>query len=272
MVRLGIRSVSRSGRWIAWAALSIAASSSWAQTLEGALGVQVSSDLSPPPGHGHGVALSPVGYLTWGRWSLSSGAGLIERKRDGTDGGLTAEIRRRGTMTTRLGFRLDRGRDASSDPILTGMGDISPTIRARLDLQWRPSDVWTVSTGLSADALGRGHGVMGDLSATRNWPMGQGRLSLGASLAWADTAYTQRWYGVSSAQAITSGHPTFLAQGGLRGVDLSLGWQRDLNLNGQVWATFAGLSWHRHLGDALRSPLTVQQDQWSARLGTAWRF
>ena len=259
--------------WTLAALAFVGTSSACAQALEGALGFQLGRELSPPAGREAGINLSPVGYLTWGRWSLSSSAGLIERKRDGTEGGLTAEISQRGTMSTRLGLRLDRGREASSDPTLTGMGDIPMTVRARLDLQWRPTSDWTVSTGLSADALGRGQGVLGDLGASRSWQLGTaGRLTLGASLVWADSAYMQRWYGVSDAQALTSGHPTFRAQSGINGLDVSLGWQRDLNLGGQVWATFAGLSLHRRLGDALDSPLTLQQDQWNARTGVAWRF
>lgn len=259
--------------WTLAALVCFGASSACAQALEGALGLQLGRELSPPAGRGAGLNLSPVGYLTWGRWSLSSSAGLIERKRDGTEGGLTAEISQRGTMSTRLGLRLDRGRDASSDPTLTGMGDIPMTVRARLDLQWRPTSDWSMSTGLSADALGRGQGVMGDLGASRSWRLGDaGRLTLGTSLSWADTGYTQRWYGVSEAQALTSGYPVFRTHSGINGLNVSLAWQRDLHLAGQVWAAFAGLSMHRRLGDALHSPLTLQQDQWNARAGVAWRF
>jgi len=263
----------RCGRSITGLLLLGAALMTHAQALEGALGLQLSQELSPPSGRTSGRGISPVGYLNWGRWSLSSSAGLIERRSDGTEAGLTAQVSQRGSVTTRLGLGLDRGRRAEADPLLSGMGDIPVTLRARAEVQWRPSADWAVSSGLSADALGRGLGVLGDLGASRSWRLGTaGRLTLGASLGWADGVYMQRWYGVSDAQSLSSKYPTFRPGGGVNGLNLSLAWQRDLQLGDQVWATFAGLSFHRRLGDALHSPLTLQPDQWNARAGVAWRF
>ena len=263
----------RSGVFWRVLALALGFSGVSAQTLEGAVGVQLSQNLSPPPGQSSGVGLSPVGYVNWGRWSLSSSAGLIERRKVSSDGGLSAQVGQRGSLSTRLGLRLDRGREAADDPRLAGMGDIAPTIRGRGELQWRPTPDWVVTAGASADLLGHGHGVAGDAGASRSWAWSDaGRVTLGGSLGWADQRYMQRWYGVSDAQALSSVHPAFRAHAGVNGVGLSLSWQKDLHLDERIWALFAGLSFHRRLGDALDSPLTLQRDSWSARAGVAWRF
>jgi len=97
----------------------------------------------------------------------------------------------------------------------------------------------------------------------------QWRLSVGASLTVANTAYMQAYFGIDAAQAAASGYRPFAARGGLRdarsSVTLSYQISRDFSLTGAVTTTTLG-------GDAADSPLTRKKQSASGLLALSHAF
>jgi MipA family protein len=94
-------------------------------------------------------------------------------------------------------------------------------------------------------------------------------LSISPSLNWADTKYTQTYFGVTSAQSAQSGFKAYNAKGGIKSLGLSLG------LNYQIdkhWAANVGVTFSQLQGDAAKSPLVERKGQTSALAGVNYTF
>ena len=249
---------------------------------EAALGLVLSQGFSLSGTAHPGWGLTPAGYIRLGRWTASASSGFITREvhrqsEPQSAGGLSFRAFQRGDFGARLGLRLDRGRDESSNSAYTGLGDIDTTVRARAALAWAFAPHWSLGATASVDLLGQQGGTLGDVSLSRSWPWGPqggwGTLSGGATLAWGNTRYMQTWYGVTSAQAAASGrYPAFQAEGGARDLGLNLTWRRDFRWEDQPWSSFASVGLNRLLGSAFHSPLSSGRDSLSFSTGVARRF
>ena len=94
-------------------------------------------------------------------------------------------------------------------------------------------------------------------------------LSISPSLNWADSKYTQTYFGVTSAQAAQSGFKQFNAKGGIKSVALSLGANYQIDKN---WAANVGVTFSQLQGDAAKSPLVERKGQTSLLAGVNYTF
>ncbi|MBI3155669.1 MAG: MipA/OmpV family protein [Burkholderiales bacterium] len=215
--------------------------------------------------------LVPAGFVRYGRVSISAAGGFgSARRSDDVDRGVAAALMDRETLRVSLGLRADSGRRESSSDRLAGMGDIDPTLRAQLTVNWRPERHWSLTTGISVDALSQGNGWWLQLGASRNFPLTRDTaLAAGASVRWVGQTYAQRWYGVTPAQSQASGYPAYAPGDGLADLTLGLRLRTDF---GPRWSGFLAASASRLLGPAARGPLAERESNWGLGSGLVWRF
>ncbi len=94
-------------------------------------------------------------------------------------------------------------------------------------------------------------------------------LSISPSLNWADSKYTQTYFGVTAAQAAQSGFKQFNAKGGIKSFALSLGANYQFDKH---WAANAGVTFSQLQGDAAKSPLVERKGQTSLQAGVGYTF
>jgi outer membrane protein len=91
-------------------------------------------------------------------------------------------------------------------------------------------------------------------------------MTAGPRLSFADAEYMNTYFGVTPAEAASSGRNAFEADGGLKSAGLGAKLRYEF---GNDWGIEAAGSWDRLVGDAADSPIvaTGSQDQFSARIG-----
>jgi len=211
-----------------------------------------------------------AGFLRYGRITITGAGGFTTKRQDDVERGLDAELVRREGLRVNLSLRFDGGRRESTSDQLTGMGDIRPTVRARLGARWDITPHWQASVATSVDALNRvgGYVVSGGLSYTQPLDQRQ-RMIYSGWVGGAGDRYLQAWYGVTPAQSAASGYPVYEPNEGLTETGLAATWRIEID---PQWAAFAGGSASRLLGGAAASPLTRQRNGWVLSAGLARRF
>lgn len=237
---------------------------------EGALGLVTGYAPAYLGSDDYNVKLRPAFYLRYGRFTVTNGAGFVTRRADQVERGLGADLVLKDTVKLTLAGRVDGGRDESDSPALHGMGDIDPTIRARLSASWRPQPLWLLNAAFSIDALGRGQGTVGEVSFARQVPLSPDTVwTWGGSVSMGDKSYMQAWYGVTPAQAVGSGYAVYTPGAALRDVALSTGIRSDF---AHDWVGFVNVGVSQALSAVKNSPLTFQPLGWGISTGLAWRF
>lgn len=94
-------------------------------------------------------------------------------------------------------------------------------------------------------------------------------ISLGASTEWADKDYMQSYFGVSAAQAASSGKTAFNASSGFKSVSLETGLHVPVTEHVMVSTMF---TYKRLLGDAADSPLSNDDNQFSGAAFVTYEF
>ncbi len=94
-------------------------------------------------------------------------------------------------------------------------------------------------------------------------------LSISPSVQWADSKFTQAYFGVTPEQAARTGFAAFKAKGGIRSVGLGLGANYKL---GPQWSANAFANYSQLQGDAAKSPLVQKKGQAAVQLGVAYQF
>jgi len=237
---------------------------------EGAIGLVLGYGPSYLGSDDYAVGAKPALYLRYGRFSLSTGAGFTTRRTDQVLRGLGLDLLATDRIKLKLSARIDRGRSESSSRALAGMGDVDGTVRVRLQSTWRLEDGWLLGAAASVDALGRGQGALGELSVARETSLTPDTVwSWGGSLTIGDATYMQSYYGVTPAQASSSGYPVYTPSTGLRDFALSTGLLSELASD---WVGFVNVGVSQALGPVLDSPLTTKPLGFGINLGLAWRF
>ena len=162
------------------------------------------------------------------------------------------------------------GRGGSRSPALNGMGDIdaSPEIGAFFNYPVGRDFVLTSSLryGAGNDHDGALLLLGGTYSTTiaPNW-----RVGAGVSANWANAAYMQSYFGVTSAQSATSGYAPYSPGAGLRDVRASLS---VTYLMSPRLVVTGGISYDMLQGGAKDSPLTVQPNWFSGVVAVTYGF
>jgi outer membrane scaffolding protein for murein synthesis (MipA/OmpV family) len=237
---------------------------------EGAIGLNVGYGPAYLGSDDYSFGWKPALFLRYGRFSLSTGAGFTTRRADQVLRGLGVDVWSTERVRLSLAARLDSGRSESSSPALAGMGDVDGTLRVRGSALWRLDDGWQLGANASIDALGRGQGVLGDLSFSREKALTPDTVWVwGGSLSFGDTAYMRTYYGVTAAQAANTGYTQYTPSAGLRDVALSIGLRSELTPD---WVGYVNGGLSQTLGPLPDSPLVVQPFGWGINAGLAWRF
>lgn len=216
--------------------------------------------------------ISPALFLRYGRFTITNASGFVTRRADDVVRGLGMDLSNSGPFRANLALRVDQGRGENSSDALTGLGDIKPTIRGRLNLSWRLDGPFRLGSSWSWDLLGKGGGYFGDVSAGLEHRFIDGNNSVINSyitLSAAGDRYMQTYYGVTEAQASRTRYPVYEARSGLRDVGWSMGFRTDL---WDDWIFISGAGVSRLLGPAAQSPLTGNRNGWGINAGLAWRF
>jgi outer membrane scaffolding protein for murein synthesis (MipA/OmpV family) len=197
---------------------------------------------------------TPAIYLRYGRLSLSSASGLIDRRNDDVLRGLGVDLSRSDTFRAGLSLRYDDGRSSDDKEGLRGIGGVSSTVRVRGALQWRLPDNWRVSAALTPDLFDRGGGTLLEGGVSREWRFdARTRWRIGGSLTWANGEYMRSYFGVDEEGSAASGLPVYEPGSGWRDLGLSTRLRFDIN---RRWTVNGGVGLTRVLGPARDSPFT----------------
>jgi len=217
------------------------------------------------------LGLRPGGWLRWGRVSIASRSAFVSRSGEPVSGGgVRFDLSPNERLRIGLGLRHDGGRDESDSNDLRGLGDVRPTLRARLGASYPLEDGWRLGASTSVDALGRGGGSLGDISISRGVSFGaRTNASFGVAVAFGNRRYLRAYYGVSPEQSARSGYPVYEPDEGLRDVSISAGVRHEVSAR---WFVFGGFGAARLVGPAAASPIVRERTSWSVSSGLAYRF
>ena len=241
-----------------------------ANAWDGALGLTASLRPQYPGSPKRGFKAAPGFYFRYGRFVVTNASGFSARRTEDVVRGLGVEMLRSEDVRMSLSLRYDGGRSENSTPAYAGLGNIRSTVRARLAASWKLRGPYSLGASWNEDALGRGNGGVGDVSASwehRLTP--DSLLTLNTSLSLADGLYMQAYYGVTDAQSQRSAYAPYKTSAGLRDVGLYAGLRHDFGLD---WIALAGASVTRLMGSAGASPITRDRKGFGVSAGLARQF
>jgi len=117
------------------------------------------------------------------------------------------------------------------------------------------------------------HGVLGSVGADKIWRDGDRYVfSIGPRVLFSDGRFERAYFGVTTADSLASGLPSYRAKGGIYGVALASGATYALN---ERWGLFGFGRYERLVGDAAKSPIIREfgsRNQLSGGLGLNYTF
>lgn len=225
----------------------------------GAVRLSVSSHANVSGEGRHGPQLTPSVEYHWANgWML------------GTDRGVAYNFSRDPGLQYGLGLGADLGRRASDTGALLGMGsiDAKPEVAAFISKEFARD--WRITSTFRHGSTNNSHGTVAELGLNHTIHLAPAwRMGLNASAKWANTAYMQSYYGVSSSQSLTSGHAQYTPSSGVN--DISAG----VNLNHQVTPQISlttGISASSLRGEARASPVVTKPDSLVGQFSVAYSF
>ncbi len=176
------------------------------------------------------------------------------------------------TPGTHYGVRLtaDLGRKESRSSALKGMGDVDvkPEVGGFFNYAVTPAFVLTSSlrygSGNDSDGLVVDLGAAYGIALAPKWNLG-----LGVGASYVNSNHMQSYFGVTAAQAVTSGYAPYTAGSGLRDVRANVA--LNYYFSPQISIT-GGLSASSLQGDAKDSPLTRKRSTTAALVGVTYSF
>lgn len=227
----------------------------------GLIGIGVGSKPLAPGSAGTKTQVTPVGKVSYGKFFIGGGAGL----------GIGYTALERGGLSA--GFAISRDssaeRDQADAPRLQGLGDIDPTMRAGLFVQYR-HDWLRASASVMRDVGGNKQGTVASATAEAVFrPIPALELSAGPSVTFGNRQYAQTAFGVDALQASRSGLPRYAPEGGATQAALQFGAGYALS---NSWVLGVKLSAGRLRGDAAASPVVEKKAQNSGAVFAAYKF
>ena len=167
-----------------------------------------------------------------------------------------------------FGFR--GARESADAPVLSGLRDVDTAVELGAGVSyttWRGRMFGEVRRGFS------GHeGYVGEIGADAFFhPVERLTLSGGPRVSFADAEYMSTYFGVSGAEAKTSGLSAFDAGAGFKSVGIATTARYEITGN---WAIEGEAAYDRLIGEAADSPVTGvgSRDQFSFRVGAVRKF
>lgn len=161
------------------------------------------------------------------------------------------------------------GRDQDDGRRLHGLGDIDGGLVAGAFASYRVGAVRASVSyhhQLTGDETG---GIVRFGLDARHALTNTVRLTGGVGLTWADDDYMRSFFGVSAAQALASGHGAYVAEAGIKDVNLSLGAEMQV---APQWMLRLNGRYARLVGDAVDSPVVESRDQWFGGAALTYQF
>jgi len=162
------------------------------------------------------------------------------------------------------------GRKESDAAVLSGTGDIAPSLQAGGFVRWQDGPI-TVDTKF-LQSLHSGYGSHITVGATYAIVhTSADRLTIGADAVWSSKDAMQTYFGIDSQQAASSTenlqqyHPS----AGFSRTDAMLSWEHRLN---PVWSVRSTLGVQSLIGDAADSPVVERTRNAFGSLGLAYHF
>lgn len=176
---------------------------------------------------------------------------------------LSADVFKSDRFTATLGFGYDEGREEADNAALAGLGNIDgrATALGRIEYSFPISGAdqeLVAGLEIEKDLGGNRDGLQVETSLeyTRAAFRGEGFTSIGANATWADSNYMKSTFGISSAQAASSG--VGLAQhtagAGLKSIGIQASAGYNLSENTMLIGT---VDYSKLRGDAADSPLVA---------------
>ncbi len=199
--------------------------------------------------------------LVQARWASGAFAGI---------GGIGWRFSLADDLSASVRLGADFGRRESASDALRGMGDVDPRAELGLALSWRLWGPVALTAGVRAGSGEARTGLLADVGLRGAIPLGPGhRLVLGATATHANGPAVRSLFGVTAAQATTSGYEVYTPQSGWRDVSLNLGWGWQMRPDSSL---LLGISSRHLLGDAAASPIVRQRDGASLNAALLWRW
>jgi outer membrane scaffolding protein for murein synthesis (MipA/OmpV family) len=161
-------------------------------------------------------------------------------------------------------------RDASDEPDLTGLDDVDASLELGVGLRYATENL-ELFGAVRYGVVGH-ESFVGELGADALVrPTDRLTLRAGPRAFFGDDDYASTYFGVSGADAVASGGalPAFEADGGLLSAGVELGAGYRIN---EDWGVDAAITYERLRNSAEDSPISLEDDQVSARIGLTRRF
>jgi MipA family protein len=159
-------------------------------------------------------------------------------------------------------------RKSSDDYRLHGLPNVhyGPKLRLFADYTWW---AFTGSAQVYQDIGGTGQGLtaMGDLLISA--PIGRALVSIGPGLTWANSTYTNTFFGVSQQDSAASGLPQYSTSSGLRDIHFTVNASYEFNRH---WSANAGVVVGRLQRYAAGSPITERRLDLNGMASVLYRF
>jgi MipA family protein len=188
----------------------------------------------------------------------------------GTTNGLGYNFSRQPDMDYGVRLTADLGRKASRSSALRGMGDIDVRPEIGIFYNYSLSPSFALTSSLRYGSGNDHNGLVVDVGAAYSMALApQWRLGLGVTATYVNAKYMQAYFGVTPAQALSSGYAPYAAGAGVRDVRASAA--LTYSINPRLFITTA-LSASSLQGDAKDSPLTRKRSTATGIVSVSYAF
>lgn len=188
----------------------------------------------------------------------------------GTANGLGYDFSRRPDMNYGVRVTADFGRKESRSPALRGMGDVDIRPEIGIFYNYSVTPSFALTSSLRYGSGNDRNGMVVDLGAAYSMALApQWRLGLGVSATYANENYMQSYFGVTPAQATTSGYAVYNADAGIRDVRANAALTYSINPRLSVTAAVSASALQ---GDAKDSPVIRKRSATTGIVGVSYRF
>jgi outer membrane scaffolding protein for murein synthesis (MipA/OmpV family) len=165
---------------------------------------------------------------------------------------------------------LQGGRRESDDPRLEGLGDISTSVTGGLFANYTRGPFEITATARQAISHST-NGLSGlfQVNVRHVFIMARTLVVAGPDLEFGNGAFERTWFGISPAQATTSGLPVYAPRAGINRVGLhaDLTYRATRHILWRFFARFSDIT-----GSAAQSPITERRIQIDVGAGIAYHF